>query len=86
MRVTDRALAEFGTALIPSDLHPAAGQPPSPALPHRILESLIRFEGALAWEAGEPRDCMPATIATWARHVWLAGWDDMFKQYGAREH
>ncbi len=27
-----------------------------------------------------------AEFAAWARPVWLAGWDDMVTQYGAREH
>ena len=84
MRMTERAMAEFSTELEPADLPCRVGQERPAALPPGVLHSLLRFEGALAWEGGAPRTDVPSPTG-WAQEVWLAGWDDMYARYGARE-
>ena len=75
MKVTAGCLLAFATLLEPSDLASGPGAGCSSATPDIWLEGLIRFEGALAWESGQPRSAVPAMVLRWAEDAWLAGWD-----------
>ena len=78
MKITARCLAAFAPLLAPADLAVSADRPGtgrSFAGAETPLDSLFRFEGALAWECGAPRSSAPHPGLDWARDAWLAGWD-----------
>ncbi len=74
-------MAPFTAWLLPAALRRAA-LATGPAMPETILVSLVRFEGALAWEAGTPRSAGPPAAPGWVVPAWLEGWDWAHARYG----
>ncbi len=75
------ASARFASWLEPASLRLAA-MPARSAAPETMLMSLVCFEGALAWEAGEPRSAVPLRVRSWGALAWLEGWDWACARYG----
>ena len=53
-------------------------------MPDDVIESLVVFEGALAWETGASRSALPPVGVDWAKDAWLSGWDWADQGYGHR--
>ena len=89
--MAERALVEFAPYLQKFDGAAPVSREGLPrdatavfGMPDDIIESLIVFEGALAWETGQPRDAVRTMARPWARRAWLAGWDWAEAGLGAR--